>query len=274
MPITITPTQPGAFLTPGGGIQAQTDFIGPLPAGTTWDVHLLAASPSEQEIWTTTIVSQQHVVQTTLLTSRGDIAATSGFYVPAQAEQTRLEVNLRTPSGVIDTGIITAPWDATRGLGIQSQEQRSTSTSGGLTPDQAVQLQETHESTALNQLVDALTLQNLTPAGPSNGPINSFLPEPIFGVIVRIANVPPDLVADTPDGDYWFPTLAVVRIFRGSDLWMRVPIHTSSKIVPLLNEGVVAAVSTAIANISILNLSLQVTFRAGVTGTVFLMNFP
>lgn len=261
-------------MTPGGGIQAQTDFIGPLPTGSTWEVHLLAASPSEQEIWTTTFGSQQHVVQFTLLTTNGDVAASSGLYVPANGEQTRIRVNLDTPSGQIDTGVVTAPWDTTRGLGIQSQEQRQSSITGGLTPIEAQQLQETHESTALNQLVDALTLQNLTPAGPSSGPINAFLPQPIFGVIVRIANVPVDLIPDTPDGDYWFPSLAVVRIFRGSDLWMRVPIHTSSKIIPLLNEGVVAAVSTAIANISILNLSLQVTFRAGVTGSVFLMNFP
>jgi len=78
----------------------------------------------------------------------------------------------------------------------------------------------------------------------------------------------------TPDGDYWVKTLAVVRIFRGSDLWMRVPIHTSDKIVPLTGEGFAAAVVEVLTNLWLLNMSVQVSFLEGVLGEVFLMHFP
>jgi hypothetical protein len=95
-----------------------------------------------------------------------------------------------------------------------------------------------------------------------------------MGVIVRIATVPPEFHVNTADGDYWTKGLAVVRIYRGTDLWKRVPVHTSSKLITFVDEGLVAAVTSVLPLQWLLQISVQVSFTEGVTGQVFLMNAP
>jgi hypothetical protein len=171
----------------------------------------------------------------------------------------------------VDSGTTSYVWQPSSQVGLLVQG--STSTGGGLTTEQAQQLTQVHEASFPSQLVDQLTLLPLT-SGPTGGFVGAQLPNPTFGVIVRIANVPAELVPNTPDGDYWVTSLAVVRVFRGSDLWKRVPIHTSSKLVELLDESIVAGITAITATQWLLNMTVQVTFRAGVTGEVFLMKVP
>lgn len=214
--------------------------------------------------------------KTQLLTPYHD----SGFTVSqplqdglAPGANATVQVQLAQPGPiVVDSGTQTIPWDGVTGLPlvIQSSAQGQ---GGGLTDTEAQQLQQTHDQTFITTLLDQLTLIPLS-SGPSAGPLNANLGGWIWGVIVRIASVPPDLVADTPDGDYWFPSLAVVRLFRGADLWKRVPIHTSSKIVAFATEDVVGGIAAATLTQWLLQMSVQVTFRAGVTGEVFLMRQP
>jgi hypothetical protein len=166
---------------------------------------------------------------------------------------------------------VVVPWDAKSGLVNLLQTQPSTG--GGLTDAQAQQLQAIDTSTARNQLLDNVTLTEVT-TGPQGGFVGLNLVDTVFGIIVRISTVPGDIQPSTPDGDYWLTDLAVVRIYRGSDLWIRRPIHTSSCIVELANEGVVSAVTAFTAFQWMLNMTLQVHFRVGVTGQVFLMRFP
>jgi hypothetical protein len=174
---------------------------------------------------------------------------------------------------VIDNGQATIPWSTTAGIGRQ-QFLQPTDTGGGLTPQESQQLQQTHDSTWPQFVVDSLTLAPVT-SGPTGNPVAANLTSPVFGVIVRLANVPADLKAQTPDGDYWIPTLAVVRIYRGSDMWLRIPIHTSSKLINLWVEGLALGLADAVLNAGwLLNLTLQCWFREGVTGEVFLMRVP
>jgi hypothetical protein len=137
-----------------------------------------------------------------------------------------------------------------------------------------LQLQQTQQATWPQHVVDNL----LTPflgSGSADLPINANLTTPVFGVIVRLTSIPPELEAQTPDGDYWVKTLAVVRIFRGSDLWLRVPIHTSSKLINLWIEGLSLGLADAVLQAGwLLDLTLQTTFLPGVTGDVFLMRVP
>ena len=106
------------------------------------------------------------------------------------------------------------------------------------------------------------------------GFVNAQLPNPCWGVIVRLAEVPEELQPQTPDGDYWVKTLAVIRIFRGADMWQRIPIHTSSKLYSLLDASIVAGITGVTATQWFLDLSVQVSFLPGVTGKVFLMLLP
>jgi hypothetical protein len=176
-------------------------------------------------------------------------------------------------NAVIDSGSEAFTWGSSS-LGITVQEEGGGSGQGGLTTDQALQLQQTQQATWPQHLVDNLTLQALG-AGSSELPINANLTSPVFAVIVRITAIPPDLLPQTPDDDYWVKTLAVVRIFRGSDLWLRVPIHTSSKIVNLWIEGIALGLMDAVLTAGwLLDLTLQTTFLPGVEGQVFLMRVP
>jgi len=188
--------------------------------------------------------------------------------------QVQLQVGLfQNANTEIEVGVMPVGWDPISGVA-NVVTGRSTGTGGGLTPEQDQALTDIALNTVADQLVDSLTLTEHSPGFPVGGEVGGALGVPAFGIIVRIANVPPELVPNTPDGDYWVPSLAVVRVFRGSDLWMRVPIHTSNKIIPLLNEGIAAAVAKALTNTWMLNMTFQVTFREGVTGRVFTMNFP
>lgn len=274
MPITVvnpvgTPVQLGA----GVAFRAQSDFVGPLQVGSRW-LFALSDTTGDLEF---TIANAQYTSQLNPFVSTIAVDSQWGEVLSHMSipdgHMIKLTSVLEGPNNVIlDQDSVQLPWSTTRGVGPQIIDI-GTPTDIGLPPEQAQQLQDVHDSTFLNRLVDTLTLQELT-SGPSGDFVSAQLTTPIFGVIVRLASVPEDLLPSTPDGDYWGTTLAVVRIFRGSDLWLRVPIHTSSKIVYLQGEGIVAVLSTLVANTWLLGMSVQVTFLAGVTGQVFLMRFP
>ena len=275
MPITITPPPPGLSVGPFVALKVSSDFIGPLPTGSFWHVFLgygVELNPLQTilEVRAPTATPQSSVFlgkssANSSVVSFNDRAFKDG-------DQVLVTVLLESPTTVTDSGAITLPWQADIGQ-LQLPDQIQETTGGGLTEEQALELSETHASTFPDQLVDNLTLIALT-TGPSPGPINANLLDTTFGVIVRIATVPPDLLPQTPDGDYWVKTLAVVRIYRGSDMWKRYPIHTSSHLISFLDDSVVASVTAVTATQWLLNMTLQTTFLEGVTGEVFLMRFP
>lgn len=167
-----------------------------------------------------------------------------------------------------------ATWNSQEGLGFSTAIAiRNQPQAGGFTDADRQLLTTIGDSTVLDHVLDTLTLIGLTP-GPVGGFVGAQLPNAVWGILIRLANVPENIHPQTPDDNYWVPTLATVRIFRGSDLWLRIPIHTSSKIINLANEGVDVAVTNLTATTWLLNMSLQVNFLVGVTGEVFLMKLP
>jgi hypothetical protein len=196
-----------------------------------------------------------------------------GEYAIATSSPVHLLLQLFEPGTTlpIDSGSATYTWTPESNVAMTAPIVAQGG--GGLTAEQSLQLSEIHAYQVSDQVLDLLTLVELT-NGPSSGPINAQLPSPIFGIIVRLTAVPLDIVLDTPDLDYSVKTLAVVRVFRGSDLWMRVPIHTTNKIIPLEGEGIVSAIATAFLQPWLLNMSIQVTFLEGVLGQVFVMRLP
>src|SRR5215471_830402 len=273
MPITPIPVRGVApVIGLGVTLQLQSTFIGPLPSDTFWRVAVTDTGDPEgnNPFIAMRFAGSSNPQQVIFNPGPGDIQV-NGIPSHADGDQVLVIPTLEDSAGnALDSGSFELPWTTTRGLGQQNLLQLS-SGGGGLTSQQAQQLQESHESTFPSISLDALTLINLTPGGPTGDFVGAQLTAPVFGVIVRIASVPSNLSPQTPDGDYWVPTLAVVRIFRGSDLWQRVPIHTSSHIVGILNPFVVAGLTAVTGSLWLLNLSLQVTFLPGVTGTVELM---
>lgn len=274
MPITLTPIGPTGAIGPGLYLQGHSDFIGPLPTGTVW-LYSIYSDQAGELLYSTIRHPSQNNPDVVLVLSKTDQFQTTTVLQPAPKEGQNVQVTaqLETSSGVIDSGSQSIPWSTTDGLGNQVRIQTGATTGGGLTDEQALQLSQTQASTFPTQLLDNVTLQPLSD-GPTEGPVNANLLRFSFGVIVRIASVPDDLVPGTPDGDYWFESLAIVRVFRGADLWIRVPVHTSSKIVNFVEQNVVAGLAQVTGTLWLLNMTVQVTFREGVTGEVFNMIFP
>jgi hypothetical protein len=276
VPITITPPFPNGLLAPFSSLRLNSDFVGPLPSGSFWQTTVYAGL--EPDFNNTLMQITTPAIQTAGSVSLDVGGANTGFTAfpnatAKEGDQVHVTVELHEPSSIIDSGTITVPWSPTAALHVLPFVLDKPS-SGGLTDQQAQQLEETHASTFPVLSIDNLTTINLTPAGPSSGPISSALGDTTFGFIVRIANVPPDKVPQTPDGDYWYPTLASARLFRGSDLYHRWPIHTSSKMISFFDESPVISLAATFGAEWALNLTLEVDFAEGVTGEVLLLRFP
>lgn len=274
MPITIPILPPGERLSPGQLLAWNSSAFGPFPTGTSLTVAVSRDSEGSEVIGFGVIQNVQGNGQFNLYAQTSTSSWSAGQFATAEGATVFLQMQLHEPgvSTPIDSGTVQLVWAPDSNVSLLPQTTGGTSS--GLTPVQAQQVEETHESVFPEFLIDQLTLQPLASV-PTSGPVNAFLTSPIFGVIVRIANVPENLVPNTPDGDYWVPSLAVVRIFRGSDLWLRVPVHTSSKLINLWLEGLSLGLADIVLSAGwLLNLSIQVTFREGVTGTVFLMRVP
>lgn len=273
MPITINPQNPGNLIGPGLVVRAQSSLIGPLPTTTVWDFQINTPA-DEQLVYKCRILSQGNPTFLTLqIPNSAKQSETSPTIAVPENNSVTINVNVQEAGAgpADDTGTTTAVWSNTAGL--TEMIKQTVGTQGGLTPELATQIDETWQSTAQVIAVDS-TVPATGPGSLPGGVISAVMPVPIFGIIVRITQLPDDLVASTPDGDYFFPSLAVARIFRGSDLWMRVPVHTSSKMIPLFGDVITAAVATITAATWLAQMSYQVSFREGVAGTVTEMRFP
>lgn len=274
MPITVEP--PGPYpvaVGPGQVIQLHTDFIGPIQTGSTWEVGIFPTSSTETPIVRETYLANTNQERVGPMMLPQTIHSIPTVAVPA-GTQVFVTLDLKDPNGlVIDAGTTTLPWEPQTGLGLQQQQSQSVSTGGGLTAQQAQQLTDIHVSAVINQLVNAITLVPVT-SGPTFDPVITDLPDLIFGVITRIETIPDGLAPSTPDQQYWVPTLATVRVFRGNDLWIRAPIHTPTKITNLHSEALLMGLAAITVGNWILDMRLLVDWHEGVAGEVFLMRFP
>jgi len=273
VPIVINPDPLQVVnLSPGQVVGWTSDFVGPLPVGTSIHVNVARDSEGLQSVATAIIDTQIPTGEFRLMDKSTQAWHPGEYAIPTgQTAHVLLELHEPGTTVPIDSGAATYTWTPESNVAMTAPIVAQGG--GGLTSEQSLQLSELHAYQVQNQVLDLLTLLELT-NGPSAGPINAQLPSPIFGIIVRLAALPPEIVLDTPDADYSVKTLAVVRVFRGSDLWMRVPIHTTNKIIPLEGEGIVSAIATAFLQPWLLNMSIQVTFLEGVLGQVFVMRLP
>lgn len=270
MPITII--EPGrGVLTPGLQITGFTDFVGPLLLDDQWWISLVDQATEEVQIqqrFPTNGIKDLAV--TWLDPSVPQIEANSPRYMDGGAG--RLLVELRHANGaLLESASVAVKYDTTTGIPELLQLQ-------ALKPQplpelQVEQIAETNKASAVDELTDSLTLTELT-SGPTGQPLNVHLTSVTFGVIVRLVNIPDELVPQTPDNQYWSKTLATVRVFRGNDLWIRAPIHTPTRIVSFEKEGITIWVANATLTQWLLNIRVLVDFLPGVTGQVFQMHFP
>lgn len=277
-------------------IGVTSDFIGPVPIGSLWD--LTISTDQEQTLaiqsWDEPATAAgQHNIHWGF---RPGGEFHPGLQVAVSGQNVRVGVYLLEggTGAILDEGFTNAIWQPSSNEAIVTQAFGGAGTNGAaISSDLAAiqtQLQTLTDAVTLAipsltnplqtlaaalspTLLDDITLHELSP-GITGNFVGANLTALIWGIVIRIATVPPELVPLTPDGDYYQPTLAVVRIFSGSDLLTRVPIHTTSKIIPFQKgfwETAIAAVEHYLWPNS---MSLQVTWLAGVTGQVFEMLVP
>ena len=274
MPITITgPNGQGVIpIGPGSFLDASSSFIGPHPDGTQFEIDLTSDPEGGHILLQGSIASTSPGVTFQLgvdspgvgWTWAGLAGVTDGANVYVQARQ------VEPGNVIVDSGTQAMPWS----VGAAGEAwQVAQPSSGGLTPTEQQQLQDTTDSSFLVKLFNAVVEEPLVPS-PVPGPINATLDTPVYGCIVRIASVPPAFQPIGPDADYWVKTLATVRVFRGSDIWLRAPIHTSSKVVSFWGEHLIIGLAAIWAQQWLQQITLQVFFLEGVTGTVTLLHLP
>jgi hypothetical protein len=298
VPITITPLQPFDKIGPGLGIVFQSSFIGPLAVGSHWNITL--GTVAEPTVFQTITAIQRDANQVNFVTwiPWADVPWRTTLEQAWVADGTTVFLNaeLRSPTNVvIDSGSISKQFDSKSGLAeilFQMQEAAPTSTftatdrnnmNNGFTNVLNGITATLHTAAGpvtaklgalfSRHTLDALTLAEIT-SGPTGAPVRATVETFWYGVIVRITTIPDALQPQTPDGDWFLPDLAVLRVRRGVDLEYRHGIHTSSWM----------ALSPWKYGLDVLNLlelgavppetEILVDFKPGVEGRVYLMAWP
>lgn len=252
MPITIV-SQPGTTIGPGQIFIVRTSLIGPIPNDWFWRLSVVRPADEANNILVMTAPVWAADDRERRFQVEGDLdgGQTNGYGRGVSAntnDAVTMNMELVGADGttVHDSGTVTGlRWDSNT-----SASRTLSSSSGGLTSEQAAQLEdaerrsrvlgeptdlvvETPSGSIVRTLADLFsrnTLDRLTLAEVTNGPtcepVRASFSFFYYGVIVRVTTIADELVARTPDHEWYFEDLAVLRIFRGQDLQYRRGIHT------------------------------------------------
>jgi hypothetical protein len=273
VPITIITPPAGAFLSAGQFVQWQSDFIGPLLLPAHLEMTLSRDIEGAQKIGsveigvTTTSGLEQ-------LMSRQPSEWTAGFYTAAAGETVYLIMQLveEQTGDQVDEGHPSFIWAPGSSDALLLPQFMGSGSSGFTSTDRAT-LQATHDWSVPASFIDQLTLTEISP-GETSLPVQAPLTTWSYGVLIRLTQVPPTAVFNTPDDGYCVKTLAVMRLFRGTDLLLRVPIHRTSQIIPFDGNGVILRIFTAEVDMWAPGLTIEVDFGPSTAGHVYLLKLP
>lgn len=255
---------------PGVQVQATSNFNGPFETGTTASF-VVFPQGGETAVYTRGFQITNDPSMRFQLYDPTDIQQPWPETLSPGAPCT-VRMILNDPrGGVLDESDFSWAWTPSDAIGplVQANSGRGQ----GLTPAQAQQLLETQQATVPVLTQDEMGLSDLT--GP-NGVSDLVIPlaSPVFGVIVRITQLPAELTPISADPDYWRTTLARVSIFRGGDLWQRYPVHTQNRMFMLPGNNLAAGIAALPSGAWLLNMSLQLSTFPGVLAQVLLMTLP
>jgi len=272
VPIVLIPPSPADVLGPGLRFSLQTDLIGPLPPDSRWQWSISPDIEDQQELWGGEFASSSHVL--TIDLGKVPLVGQARNLSHHVDDGEPVYVNSRIVSdqvGTVDTMTpTTATWSNTAGL---YEVMTGTAGAGGFTDSDRQQLVNVAAWTVPDLFANGLRLFEVT-TGPSGGQVASEISEWAYGILIRLTAVPADISWDTPDQNYSVRTLAVCRVFRETDIFMRVPIHRSSQIIPLDQARSQLYVFTQTVGLWSPGLTLEVDFGPGVQGQVYLMRLP
>lgn len=280
-------------------VQLLSGFIGPFPSGSQWIVTFSRDAEQQHQYFRIIRPCTGPIVTLQLLVHNEEEAWQPIRDFPLNQGVVFIQALIDTPTGVVDSGVLQTQWDTTTGLGYQSfANSQTTTVQGGFTQSDRVLLQQTDARTQLlgnlgdlviqtasgpiqttlaalfsRKSLDLLTLDEITD-GPTCEPVSAQVGLWFYGVIVRVTTIASDIELKTPDLQWSFPDLAVLRIFRGADLEFRRGIHTPTFMQEnpwqwgwgFLNENPILGVPP--------ETTVRVDWRAGCCGQVFLQRLP
>lgn len=205
MPITVHPGPGGLVLGPGVLVSWTSDFVGPVPTGTVWDLHWFeGAEPNlawlHELIATGTAANGSSIPFVVQAGKQSTIATPNTIRTGAPAH---LSVELRTPTGVVDSGTFSANWDTSAGIAQQLLTQ-SQAVQGGFTVEDRAQLALAVSNTMVDLTAPAL------PVDPSAFPISRV---PFISPITAAERMGPFLL--TGRGSLPLAPLGPLSIFMG-----------------------------------------------------------
>jgi hypothetical protein len=300
VPITVV-SVPGTTIGPGVQINLRSDLVGPISPSWTWRLRVVRPTDEqnmlvlESPVWSV----DDHEIHLVVEGDPLSLGQTTGYSAQGSAN-TNDNVNLTaelvdSTDAVHDSGALgTYRWDTST----SSSRRLTSSSGGGLTPDQAAQLAAIDARTTLigepgdlvvlqpsgpqpttlaeifsRSTLDRLTLTEAT-SGESCEPVRFVYASWYTSVIVRVTTIDPALTPRTPDNEWYFPDLAVLRIFRGGDLLFRRGIHTPT----FMSEHPWEWGWQILNQLPILgnppDITVAVDWRPGCCGRVYLMALP
>lgn len=300
MPITIAPAPDLTTIGPGLPIQLQSGFIGPFPSDSQWhlDINLDAdfVKPFLGYNWPCT----GPITSLTLLVDKDKGEARKGW-TPIENRIVYTEARITTNTGTLDSGTRSdLHWDTQTGLGYQIRALAGTTTGSGTFTDQDRALLTTTEArttllgepgsliiqkasgplpVTISQLLsrnslDRLILEEMT-NGPTCSPVRIVLaPIAQYAIVVRVTTVPDDIVFRTPDQEWSFPDLCVLRVFRGEDLAYRRGIHEITFETEAPWQWGTNVLDKNLLGIPPPQTQVWVDWRTGVCGQVFIRHMP
>lgn len=299
MPITIAPAPDLTTIGPGLPIQLQSDFIGPFPSDSQWHLSINLDADFVKPFLDYTHPCTGPIISMTMLTSPDWNEQRKGW-TPIENRVVVVEARITTNTGTLDSGTRSdLHWDGQTGLGYQIRALTGQGTvQGGFTEEDRALLTTTEARTTLlgepGQLVvqqasgplqitlaqlfsisslDRLVLEEMT-SGPTCDPVRITLGLAFqYAIVVRLTTVPEGIVK-TPDHEWAFPDLAVLRIFRGEDLVFRRGIHTPTFETEAPWEWAANPLNKNLFGVPPPATRVWVDWRDGCCGQVFIRHTP
>jgi hypothetical protein len=249
MPITVYQPSGGVW-SPGMQFLARSDSISVDSVATTWLMHGIGG-PAEQELFNWYLSSSSNEVSgIVLLPVRHPIPAPERG-VPAGTSFS-LEVSVQNEVGETDTlpAPLTLTWDPTMALWSYISNL-PTSSSGGFTDADRALLGTVDATTRSTRSAVTTSVETATgiiqadlgaawkwvsqdlwrdhplTIGPTCDPIDIDVSlNALLGVVLTIDRFPESVVLRTPDSEWSFPDLAVLKFVRNGEILARHGVHT------------------------------------------------
>lgn len=300
----MTPVGPGNFVGPGLPVTVTSDFSGTLDPTTNWSVFFYSDSDRTKQMGKYTTFSDTLAITFTPFPIEG-ADHENDFNWLADGATVYWDARLDVEGTTVDESNGSEVWTNTVGLYMLLQDLRTVSSSGGLTTTDRTNIStaasqstaaatdaadilgkvSTVVTTAAGTIVtgigniftpvgmDALTLHEIT-SGETCDPVFASDLQFFFGIVVQCTTVPGSYGVGGLDGRHFDPQLALLNVFRGTEMVARHPIHVQDFMLTPV-PGMASSDAAQIIYYAISpNLSLEVWWGPGVCGRVYLLLLP